>query len=204
MLLKSGFDGFGDVGAEEFITLAVEVDVLRVLNLRGVRGDEGEEVVHGDAVLLHDAGGDFVFLGDGGRGCGAIFGIGWDGRGAGPDELRAGFFQARDDLFEAILVVGGLGGAVVDAEVEMDDVPMRRRLAGRDIAEPDIEFLQPIGGGPAILRRPMDIRFAGQSFAGGEGVAAGDRVTDEKDAGKLGIVLDIIPGRDATRAFSRL
>ena len=64
--VQDGLDGFGDVAAEELVAFAIEVDILRVLDLRNMRGDEDEKVVDGDAALMHDARGDFVLLDDGG------------------------------------------------------------------------------------------------------------------------------------------
>ena len=75
----------------------------------------------------------------------------------------------------------------MDAEIEMDDVPL-------SVAEPDFEFLQAVGGGAAVFGGTVDVGLAGEGGANREGVAAGDGIADEEDAGKLRIVGDEVPG----------
>ena len=95
-----------------------------------------------------------------------------DGRGARPDELRPGLLKPGDDPPQTLLVLGWRRGTVVDAEVEVDHVPL-------PVAEPHVELLQPVGGWAAVLRGAVDVRLARQRLPYRHRVAAGDRVADE-------------------------
>ena len=62
--LQHGLDSSGYLKPEELVALCIEVNVLRILHLGLMRQDGSVEVVGGDAVLFHHAGGDFVALDD--------------------------------------------------------------------------------------------------------------------------------------------
>ena len=156
------------------------------LCLLQVGGDEREQVVDGDVVLSHDAGGDGVALDDRLHQGRAFLAVGRARGGGGPDDLRAGLLEAGEDLAEALLVVGLGRAAVVEAEVEVDHVPLA-------LAQPDVELLDPVGGGSAVLGGLVDVGLAGQRLADAKRVAARDRVADQQDARQLGVVADEVP-----------
>ena len=93
---------------------------LEFLQARSYRA---EEVIRRDAVLLHHLGGEGILLDDRHGGL-LLGGIIRDGRGAGPNELGTSLLEADDDLFEALHIIGRRRGAVMDTEIEMDDVPL--------------------------------------------------------------------------------
>ena len=132
------------------------MDVGFLLDFGGVFFGEGVEVVDFDVFFLHDFGGDVVVdFGVTGDPSFRSFG---DGGGVAPDEAGVGFFEAFDEFAEVFFVVGlgdlwfggfGLGvgevltiGAhvfeIVEAPVEVDDVPFFAFAAG---VEPGVEFL---------------------------------------------------------------
>ena len=145
LLGETGEDGFADLGSEEVVAFALEVDVVGILQFGEPRGDRAEQVVGRDAVLLHHLGREGVLLHD--RLRGLLLGrIVRDRRGARPDELGAGLLETADDFFESLDVVGGRGRPVMDAEIEMDDVPF-------GISKPGFEIGEAIGGGLDWLLR---------------------------------------------------
>lgn len=80
------------------------------------------------------------------------------GSGPGPDELRASPIQLFDNLIKIGRINGIPGETVVDAEIEMNDIPLA-------LAQPDGEFFQSGRGGPAVGGRPVHIGLASQGAA---------------------------------------
>ena len=151
-----------------------------------VRGHRGEEIVHRDAFFLHQRGGDLVALDDRG---GCLFrrcDIG-DGRRRGPDQPRPGRGESIDDFTEPRTVIIDRRGSVVDAEIEMDQVPFA-------VAEPDRETVDSRLGRTAIRRSTVHIHLARERLAHRLGVAPRDRVTDQQHPRQSRIILDKIPG----------
>jgi len=63
-LRQTCLDGPGHSPAEEIVAAGVEVDVVGILHFGKVGGDRGEEIVHGDAVFLHQLGSGLVSVHD--------------------------------------------------------------------------------------------------------------------------------------------
>ena len=172
------------------------MDVGLVLVLGEGRRDRGVEVVDRDVVLLHDLEGDVIVHGDiseGALGRELSF---RDGRGGREDHLGAGLLEVGHERAEVLLVIRRLHLAlavfhvaqVMQAEVEMDHVP----LAG---AEPLREVRRAVLGRATVRRDAMDVGLAGEFLADRQGVADGDRITDEQHARQAGDVLDRRHGR---------
>lgn len=171
------------------------------LNVFELGGGVGVEIVGGDAGGGHDAGGGGVVFGF--IAFDAAIGTGGDGGGIAPDELGTGGLHDFDEFGEVLFVIcqrhlevgagsfgiGALGGIfgdvfeIVEAPVEMDDVPL-------GVAEPGFDVFEAIRGRAAVGGDAMDVGFAFEHFADVEGVAHGDGVADQEDAWQASDVID--------------
>ena len=192
-------EGFDDLGGELFGACRGVVDVGFTLDFGGVFFGEGVEVVDLDFFLGHNFGCDVVVFD--GVTDDAAFGTFGDGGGVPPDEVGVGFFEFFDEFAEVFFVVlwGDLGLAgfifgigkvlairthvfeVVETPVEVDDVPLFSFTAG---FEPLVEILESFGGGAAVGERAVDVGLAIEHGSDVNGVADGDGVSDEENAGK--------------------
>ena len=148
--------------------------VQRWLEFLQARSHRTEEVVRRDAVLLHDFGRKGVLL-DNRRGGLLLRGVIRDGRGAGPNELGPGLLQSHHNLFEALHIIGRRRSPIMDAEIEMDNVPL-------PFAEPHVEVLQARSGGTAISGGAMDVRLTRKGLARRLSVPTRNGIADEQDA----------------------
>jgi hypothetical protein len=163
------------------------------------------KIVNFDPGVLHDLGGDGIVLG--GVTDNAALCTNRDRSGVPPNEAGLGLFKTHNEFAEIFFIVCGryLGTArfglgisevlairshvfeVVEAPVEMDDVPLFAFPAG---LQPSVESLQAMNGCGAIDRRAVNVGLSFEKFADGKSVSNRDGVSDQKDPGEGWVILD--------------
>ena len=166
--------------------------VIRILQLGEARRDRGKQIVDGDIVLCHHLCGGSVAVDN--RSGGVLPGNIRQRSGVSPDQLRAGPLHSLDELFEPTGVIGDQCVAIMDAEVQMNDVPL-------PVAEPDVDLLQPGRGRSAVGRSAMNVRLASQFLSDGLGISSLNRITDQQHAWQSRIIFDKVPGIGLTSNF---
>ncbi len=76
---------------------------------------------------------------------------------------------------------------IMQAEIDVDDIPFIGAVDG----EPFVDLGEAIGGGATVLGDAMDVGFAFEEFAEGQGIAHGNGVADDQDAGQAGHIGDV-------------
>jgi len=186
-----------DLFGEELRAFGGEVDVFWSLDLSQSRQRGGVQVVDWDAVAVHDFFGDVVVLDVVAREshC-CAFG---DGGCRGEDHIGAGLLESLCEKLEVLGVlvyrylplpcgwIDGLAGfvevlEVVEAEVEVDDVPFC-------FAEPRIEQLDSVGCVCGVAGVVVDAGLGCEQVSCGGEVADGDGVADEQDLREGGLLI---------------
>ena len=117
------------------------MNIIGVLQFGESWHDGCEEIVNGDAMLLHQVSGCCVALNN--RFGGILVGDVGNRCCAGPNQLRAGLLHSLDKLFKSICIIRQRGRAIVDSEIEVDHVPLA-------VPQPYVNLLQSGGRWPTV------------------------------------------------------
>ena len=168
------FPCFGDrvsyVLAQKFVPRYVEMHIIGILQIFQMRRNRREQVVGHDAVLRHQLTRRLVAFDDGG-GHLILGSVVRDGSRGGPNQLRSSLLHPLDELLQALALIGNRRIAIVDAKVEVDDIPFA-------VAQSDVDLVQTKRCRTAIGWSEVDVGFSSQRFAHAWRVTTRNRVPD--------------------------